>query len=224
MPSRVKFLMGLVAFTIVVRLLPGLLTRYDVKLDSSVIFYPWHFMPLMAVCLYSGAYVSNRRWSFGLPLIALFASDLGLWAITGTSFWTVPMNGWSDSAGFLMATVCYLVSIACYVFTISLGIGTSQRPWPLRGLDAFGRGMLAESFFFVVTNFAYFLSQTDLPHTPAGLIACYINAIPFAGNAFASTAFYSVLLFSPLAVRASSESRITQNINQPAVTNEALEK
>jgi hypothetical protein len=208
MPARAKFLIGLVVFTVVVRVLPALLTHYDVKLDSSVIFYPWHFMPLMAVCLYSGATMTDRRYAIGMPLLALIASDLVLWLITGQSFWTVPMAGWSPAGAFCMATLSFLVSAFCYVIAIYLGKGVNRRPWPLRGLDAFGRGMLSEAIFFLLTNFVYFLSQTtDHPHTAAGLIACYVAAIPFAGRSFASTAFYSVLLFSPLAVRASGETQ-----------------
>lgn len=217
MPPRVKFLMGLVTFAIIVRLLPALLTRYDLKLDPTVLFYPWNFMPLMAVSLYSGATVSDRRWAIGLPLFALVASDLGIWALTGKSVWTIPHDGWSASAGMMMATFCYVVSIACYAITVALGNGASQRPWPLRAVDAFARGMLAEAIFFILTNFAYFLIQNDLPHTPMGLVTCYVAAIPFAWKSFASTAFYSVLLFSPLALPSEGESKCVEPSLQSAL-------
>ena len=186
MSPRVKFLCGLVAFTVILRLIPYVLTQYDYVVDSSAIFYPWNFLPLAAVCLYSGAYMSDRRLSFGLPLLALFVSDLGIWALTGQFAWAFPSDRWAV--------------YVCYMITIFLGSGLGQRTWPMRGVDAFARGMLAEAIFFTVTNFAYFLVQTDLPHTTVGLIACYVAAIPFAGKSFLSTAIFSVLLLSPLAV------------------------
>ena len=180
------------------RLLPYFLTTCNITINPSVIYYPWHFMPLMGVCLYSGAYITNRRLALGLPLIGLLVSDLSLWAITGDFEWGFQSDRWS----------AYL----CYMLAALMGTGLNRRSWPLRGADAFTRGMMAEALFFVVTNFVYFCIQSDLPHTLIGLYTCYVNAIPFAGRAFMSTAFYSVLLFSPLVARATEQ---TQSAAKP---------
>ena len=196
MPARTKFVRGLVAMTAALRLTPYLLTAYDAKVDPTVLFYPWNFMPLMALCLYSGAYVTNRRLSVVLPILALLISDLGIWAVTGEFSWAFPSDRWS--------------AYVCNTIAIFMGRGLSSRTWPVRGLDAFGRGIAAEVLFFIVTNFAYFTVQSDLPHSLSGLVACYVAAIPFAWKSFASTAFYSVLLFSPVAVRAAGESNEMQ--------------
>ena len=204
MPSKMKFLLGLVTFSVTLRLLPYLLTAYSVKVDPSVVYYPWNFMPMMAVCLYSGAYVTDRRWSFGLPLVAVFVSDLLIWAVTGQFAWGFQSDRWS----------AYL----CYASTVLMGTGLNTRRWPVRGVDAFARGMLAEVVFFLGTNFAYFCIQTDYPHSFAGLLTCYVAAIPFAGRSFLSTAFYSVLLFSPLAVRAAEPQTATETGLQTAVS------
>lgn len=191
MLPRIKFVICLVGFTVIMRLLPYVLKMYDVNVDPTVIFYPWNFLPLTAVCLYSGAYVKDHRWSFGLPLLGLFVTDLGIGMITGQFSWGFPRDRWS----------AYL----SYVLIIVMGYGLNRRTWPLRAVDAVARGILAETLFFIVTNFAYFLVQTDHPQTFAGVLACYAAAIPFAKTSFVSTAFYSVLLFSPLAVRAAGE-------------------
>lgn len=191
MSSAVKFLCGLVVFTIVLRLTPYVLTKYDVHVASSTMFYPWNFLPLTAACLYAGAYISDRRFQIGLPLLALLISDIGIWGLTGQFAWGFPSDRWAV--------------YVCFMITIALGSGLGRRAWPLRSMDAFARGMLAETIFFVVTNFAYFLVQNDLPHTSEGLITCYLAAIPFAGKSFASTAIFSLLLFSPLAVTDTSE-------------------
>ena len=187
MPSRLKFLLGLIAFTIVLRLLPYVLTNYDMALDPGAIFYPWNFSPLMAVSLFAGANLTDRRLRFGLPLLMMFISDLGIWGVTGQFSWGFPGDRWS-------AYVCCAVAVV-------LGSGLNGRPAHTRPLIAVGRGLLSEVLFFVVTNFVYFWYQSDLPHTVAGLMACYVAAIPFAGRSFISTAFYSGLLFSPLADR-----------------------
>ena len=188
MLSRVKFFIGLAAFTTVVRLLPYVFTHYDVTVDPTVVFYPWNFVSLTAMCLYAGAYCSDRRLAFGLPLLTVFVSDLCIGLLTGHIEWAFPPDRWA----------AYLT----YPVIILMGTGLNRQPWPLRGFEVLIRGFVAELLFFMVTNFAYFLVQTSLPHTTAGLITCYIQAIPFAGKAFASTAIFSVMLVSPLAIRA----------------------
>ena len=49
--------------------------------------------------------------------------------------------------------------------------------------------------FFVITNAAEWLLTATYPHTAAGLIACYVAAIPFLGNTLASDLLYAGLLF-----------------------------
>ena len=193
MSSAVKFLTGLVVFTIVLRVMPYVLTEYNLNVTSTTLFYPWNFVPLTAACLYSGAYVSDRRFRIGLPLLALLISDLGIWGVTGQFAWAFPPDRWA--------------AYVCLMLTILMGTGLARRTWPSRSLDAFARGMSAEAMFFIVTNFAYFLVQNDLPHNVQGLLTCYLAGIPFAGKSFASTAIFSILLFSPLAVPETSPAK-----------------
>ena len=193
MSSRFKFLLGLVVFTVVIRLLPYVLTKYDMKLDPQVIYYPWNFSPLMALSLYAGATLADRRYRFGLPLLTLLLSDLGIWAVTGQFSWAFPSGYWS--------------SYLCNLIAVVMGSGLSRLTGTSRLLAAVGCGWSAEAIFFIVTNFVYFWTQTDLPHTPAGLWACYVAAIPFAGKSFTSTAIYSMLLFSPLVSRGEARSK-----------------
>lgn len=192
MSSRLKFLFGLAAYTVVLRLMPYfVLTNHDHTTNPIAAYYPWNFMPLMALCLYSGATVKNRFLAVATPLIAQFATDAGILAFTGKYSNGFPNEIWAVYVSYILA--------------VFLGAGLWQRSWPLRAVDALGRGILGEVIFFVVTNFAYFTVQTEHPHTAAGLITCYIAAIPFAGRAFLSTMFYSVLFFSPAAERAAGE-------------------
>lgn len=50
--------------------------------------------------------------------------------------------------------------------------------------------------FFGITNTAEWLLTVTYPHTAAGLLACYIAAIPFFGNTLASDLLYAGLFFS----------------------------
>lgn len=49
--------------------------------------------------------------------------------------------------------------------------------------------------FFLITNTAEWLLSGTYPYTAAGLLACYVAAIPFFGNTLASDLLYSGLFF-----------------------------
>ena len=49
--------------------------------------------------------------------------------------------------------------------------------------------------FFLITNAAEWLLSGTYPYTAAGLLACYVAAIPFFGNTLASDLLYSGLFF-----------------------------
>ena len=59
--------------------------------------------------------------------------------------------------------------------------------------------------FFVLTNFAVWARGVLYPLTSAGLVECYVAAIPFFGNTLAGDLFYSTVLFGSLAI---AEARI----------------
>ena len=54
--------------------------------------------------------------------------------------------------------------------------------------------LLSATIFFVITNFAVWMSGTMYPLTIDGLLLCYTMAIPFFGNTLAGTLFYVSLL------------------------------
>jgi hypothetical protein len=65
-------------------------------------------------------------------------------------------------------------------------------------------GWLAETVFFLVTNFGVWWAGeglTPYPPTLAGLALCYWMGIPFFGRSLLSTTLYVGLLFSPAGLR-----------------------
>jgi hypothetical protein len=62
-------------------------------------------------------------------------------------------------------------------------------------------GALAGSVsFFVITNFGMWLFSGFYPLTSAGLVACYVAAIPFFQNTLAGDLFFTALLFGGFAL------------------------
>ncbi len=136
---------------------------------SRLLPHPPGFTPIGALGLFSGAYM-GRRWYWVAPLLALLIGD----AVIGF------YNG--------------LIMLSVYVgFAVSACIGRailSRRRTPKRLASAI---LIAALIFFVLTNTSSW--WIFYPHTPAGLVACYINGIPFLGVALLGDVVYSAILF-----------------------------
>jgi hypothetical protein len=144
---------------------------------TRILPHPWNFTAVGALCLFGGTYF-HRRWAAVLvPIAALALSDVYL-ATFLYGFGSL-RHVW--------------VSYVLFVLTVCLGMG-------LRGRVTFGRitvmAIVASGMFFLVSNFhAWVVGHGGYPLTPAGLLACYVAAIPFAQNMLLANLFYSGVLF-----------------------------
>lgn len=127
--------------------------------------------PVDALALFGGAYLANRRLAFAVPLAAVFVSDLLL--------------GF-DGLGQQISVY------ACVAATVALGMWVGRS----RAVSRIGSAAIASSLlFFIVADFAVWAFGTLYPHTSAGLIACYVAAIPFLRNSLTGDITYTALLF-----------------------------
>ena len=135
---------------------------------SRLIPHPMNFAPVAALALFGGAYF-DRRYAFALPLVVLIVSDAFL--------------GFYDGIAWVYGSF-FLVNL----------IG-----WWLRGRKSItmiaGATLLGSVLFFVVTNFGVWLGGGLYTPDMAGLLNCYIAAIPFFRNSLAGDAFYVAILF-----------------------------
>ena len=57
-------------------------------------------------------------------------------------------------------------------------------------------GVLASATsFFLLSNFVVWIGSGMYPHSPSGLAACYVAALPFYANDLISTGVFSAALF-----------------------------
>ena len=143
---------------------------------SRLLPHPDNFTPIVAAALFGGAYFTNLRLAFIVPLSAMLISDIALEFIS-------PAGGFHD--------LMFLV-YACFAGFVGLGIllrkySTFYAP-PLMAT-------LAATLFFIITNFAVWLNSSFYPQTLEGLIACYIAALPFYGNSLAAALFWTTAAF-----------------------------
>ncbi len=181
---RLPVLLVIVALSVGVRLAPYVFGAHHG--DPASMAYPWNFSPILALSLFGGALYASRRLVYLVPLATYLLGDVGIWIVTGRADWAL----------YAGQPVVYLA--VALVATCGF-LMRGKRSW---GRLA-GSGLLAAVGFFIVTNFAVWASGGGLryPMNLAGLVDCYVQAIPFFRNSLVSMAVFLPLLFSPVALR-----------------------
>ena len=129
---------------------------------------PYNFTPVEAIALFGGAYFADRRLAFLVPLGAMLIADLiiGFHALIPAVY-------------------------ACIAASVVLGFGLRDKVSVLR---VAGYGVAGSLLFFVVVSFVeWLLGDTD--YCRAGIVPCYVAALPFLKNWLAGTLVWSVVLF-----------------------------
>lgn len=130
--------------------------------------YP-NFTPLAAVALFGGAHLSKRWLAIFVPILALLLSDL----ILGFHSFMIPV---------------YLT------FTLVVLLGMVLKGKVSAG-SVFLASVSASLLFYLVTNFFVWIASPLYAPTMAGLIQCYVAAIPFFHTTLLGDLFYSTVLF-----------------------------
>ena len=142
----------------------------------SATYQVWNFAPIAAISLYAGSRLP-RRTAWVVPLVAMVVSDLLL--DQGRYRPALELTRWTIYATFAAITL--------------LG--------PLANRPRFGRWLLpilsvtGSLLFFITSNLATWGEGLLYPMTVAGLIACFVAAIPFFGNTLASDLIGTAVLF-----------------------------
>lgn len=178
---RTSVVLTLLTLSVVVRLVPWILALVGISMDPAHTSYPWNLSPLLPLCIFGGACFQQRRLAYIVPLATFLLGDLGIWALSGRLDW----------AFYAYQPLVYL----CLALVASTGFALRGRhTW--RGVAT--AGLASSVLYFVVTNFGVwaFGDGTVYPHTAAGLMDCYIRALPFFRNTLISMAVFLPLLFS----------------------------
>ena len=96
--------------------------------------------------------------------------------------------GWHS--GLLLVYVCMCVSVA-----IGMVLRSRIKPWTV----ALG-ALVSSGVFFTLTNFGVWLAAGIYPQTGAGLVACFVAAIPFFHYTLLGDLFYAGVLFGGFAL------------------------
>ena len=131
--------------------------------------HPPNFTPIIAMGLFSGAYIPNRSVAVSIPIGAMFISDL-LLGFHGTIYWVY---------GSLL-----LVAMVGMILINKVNIKKCTA------------AALSGSFiFFLITNFGVWITSGYYPKNIEGILVCYTLALPFLVNTLAGSLFYSAVMF-----------------------------
>ena len=184
MRFRPSVLISLLTLSVVARLVPYALSLLGISIDHGNTIYPWNFSPILPICIFGGAVYAQPRMAYAVPLFTFLVGDLGIWALTGRVDW----------AFYAYQPVVYLAVALVTTSGFALRGRPTSPAWPAVA----GAGLVSSVGFFALTNFGLWaLSNGSVyPHTTAGLVDCYVRALPYFRNTLVSMAIFLPILFS----------------------------
>jgi len=151
---------------------------------TRVMPHPWNFTPVIAGGIFLGS-VWKPQYSVAVTLGAMVLSDTVLGFYSGMWVTYGLMTGVALSG----------------IFLRNAGPGKA-----VVGATAVG------CLFFLISNFSVWWGSTMYPSTGAGLIACYVAAIPFFQNQLISTVVYSGVFFGMAAYMRKEETSVVRTV------------
>ena len=185
---RISILLGGIGLVILCRVIPYALQSAGLSFDVSTSFYPWNFSPALPVAIFGAAVFTHKMNSLVLPLGIFLISDLCIWLITGNIEWA-----FYGSQPFVYASLLLVAASGFMLRENQSGVRLALI------------GFTGATTFFVVSNFGVWISGSYYPHSFAGLIDCYFQAIPFYRNSLISMVVFLPILFSKVGIQARAQ-------------------
>ena len=146
---------------------------------------PLGFSPMIAMAVFGGAVIKDKKFAFLLPLLAMFVSD-ALYQLLYT-------NGVGNIPGF------YEGQALNYVLFGGLTVfGFFIKNFNIKRIAI--ASLSAPTAYFLVSNFLVWASSSPLaglgrPKNFSGMMMCYSDGLPFYPWSVASTFIFSAILF-----------------------------
>ncbi len=139
-----------------------------IGIASRLIIHIPNFTPVVALALFSGAYLSKRAAVF-FPLALMIISDLFIG---------------------LHETILFTWGSVAAISIFGFWLRRNRNP-----INILSTSLFSAVFFFLVTNFGTWLMSNLYPRTLSGLQECFILAVPFFRATLVSTIVYSFAIF-----------------------------
>lgn len=135
------------------------------------------------LALFGGSYFLLKRFAFIIPLGAYILSDF---IINNTIYSAYYSEGLVFFQSYMIGTIVALILIVIFGKLFLKNVTTKNTALGVIG---------ATTIFWLVSNFGDWLGGITYPKTAAGLISCYIAAIPFYAYSLIGNAAFGIILF-----------------------------
>jgi hypothetical protein len=144
-------------------------TLFLLAVLSRWVSHLWNFTLVGGAFIFAASYFSDKKISVVLMLVTMLISD------------------------YIIGFHSQMISV--YLgYLVMLGFGFMLSPQSNR-LRIFGYSFVGTLAFYLITNFSVWLEGQLYPKTLAGLIDCYVMALPFYRNQLLSDVLSAVLFF-----------------------------
>lgn len=146
---------------------------------------PMGFAPQMAMAIFAGAVVKDKKWALILPVLSMFLSDL--------LYQVLYLNGASAISGFYEGQwQNYLL----FALLVTIGFLIKK----INVTNIFLASLAAPTVYFLLSNFVLWAGSAGTrgygrPKTWDGLILCFNDGLPFYKTSVLATLVFSTVLF-----------------------------
>lgn len=146
---------------------------------------PYGFAPQIAMAIFAGSIISQKKYSFILPLLSMFISD--------ALFQVLYLNGVGNISGF------YDGQLLNYILFAGLTVfGFFIKNFNVKKIAL--ASVAAPTVYFLISNFLVWASTSPVaglqrPKTFDGLMMCFADGLPFYPWSIASTVVFSAIFF-----------------------------
>jgi hypothetical protein len=154
----------------------------------------WGFAPHLAMAVFGGSVIRDRRVAFAMPLLSLLLSD--------AVYHILYLNGLFGIPGFYQGQVGNYLLIGSLT-VVGFFVRRDSAPQVLAG------SLTAPLVYFLASNFMVWVGGGGLgrPRTFSGLVQCYADGLPFLQTSLVGTVLFSAVLFGGLHLSALSGKR-----------------
>ena len=143
---------------------------------------PLGFAPQIAMALFAGTAINNKKFAFAIPLVSMLIGDL--------FFEILFRNGLSSFGGFYegqLLNYILFAGITAFGFLINTG----------KISQIIAGTLAAPTLYFLISNFAVWISGGGFnrPKTIEGLMTAYADGIPFYQGSLIATLLFSGVFF-----------------------------
>lgn len=149
---------------------------------SRLIPHPYNFAPIGAMSIFGAAYFTDKKFSFLVPLLAMFVSDLLVNNLIFASFYN----------GFVLFTPGFWWIYGSIGLIVLAGIFILKK---VTFTTVIAGSLSASIIFFLVTNFGAWIGNPIYPAGLEGLLMSFGAGVPFFHYTVLGDLFYSGVMF-----------------------------